>query len=117
MKNKVVITDKDLIVKPKGITKIWSLRRKLRSPLAHVKGATVDRDIMYEFKGIKKLGTDAYMRGYFAGTFIKNGDRIYYNASRGAEVVVIQLDNEAFDRLVLEVKNPERLVEVVNNHI
>jgi hypothetical protein len=64
-------------------------------------------------KGLRLPGTAAF--GYYVGTFKSNSDTIFYNAKKGENIIVIQLKDENYNRLVLSVDNPHEWVDKINN--
>lgn len=111
--NTVSIIDRDLVVVPKGLDKLWSFTRRLKIPLAHVRGATHDPGASNEPKGIRAPGLG--LPGKTAGTFHRDGARTFYNVTGKANTVVIELVDEKYQRLVLTVGDPRAVVKIVNN--
>lgn len=102
--NKVTVTDATLRIEPAGLDKLWSLRRRLDIPLAHVRGATLDPGVHKEPKGIRKPGLA--VPGKWAGTFSKDGEKSFWNVGKTGETIVIELCDEQYERLVLSVEDP-----------
>lgn len=95
------------------MTKIWSLTRRLRFPLDHVRGATHDPGTRDEPKGRRRPGLR--LPGKLAGTFHANEKQQFWNISGYDRAIVITLDPaERFDRLVITVEDPHQVVQVVN---
>lgn len=113
MRNKLTIKNSDLIVAPQGLDKFWTLKNKLTIPLNHIVGATLDNGIIFDKKGLRLPGTAAF--GYYVGTFKSNSDTIFYNAKKGENIIVIQLKDENYNRLVLSVDNPHEWADKINN--
>ena len=106
---RVRIEGSDLIVDIEGLNKLWALKSRLTIPLAHVRGATLDPGIVREWKGVRSAGT--YMPGLIvAGTFRSQGERIFWDVRDADKAVVIQLREESYARLVLEVGDPRAVV-------
>lgn len=116
MSTAVTLTADALLVEPKGLDKMWSLTRRLTIPLSHVRGATVDPDVAAERKGLRHPGLA--VPGKWAGTFTKDGDTCFWNVSgrrRGhRRTIVVQLDQEKYQRLYLTVADPRATVDAVN---
>lgn len=110
--NTVSLTEKMLVVEPKGFDKLWSFRRKLEIPLDHIRGATLDPGANQEFKGIRAPGLS--LPGKWAGTFHKNGDRSFWNVSGPNGTIVVELADEHYARLVLTVEHPRSVVDSIN---
>lgn len=112
MKTKVTIQEKNLVIEPQGLDKIWALKDKLVIPLVHVKNLKVDGNILKGYKGIRIPGT-AIPGYYYAGTFKKEGKKTFYNTHQNATPLVIELKNEDFDRLIIEVDEPESVINEI----
>ena len=110
--NIVTITPTELIVEPTGLDKLWSFTRKLEIPLAHVRGATFDPGANQEPKGLRAPGLA--IPGKWSGTFNRDGDKSFWNVSRPAQTVVVELSDERYDRLVLTVDEPRAIVDAIN---
>lgn len=105
--------DRDrLIVVLEGLDRLWALKSRLEIPLAHVQGATIDRGIVRDRKGVRAPGTHI-PRVITAGTFHQSGERTFWNVRNGDRTVVIQLTNEKYTRLVIEVEDPRDTVALV----
>lgn len=113
MTNTVIVTDQDLIIKPKGLNKLWGLRRELRVPLSHVRGATVDVEVSKEPKGIRAPGLA--FPGKYVGSFHRNGETTYWNVNNPFRNVVVQFDGtEKFTRAVITVAHPDDVERDIN---
>jgi hypothetical protein len=107
----VDIKDQDLKVTISGWDVVWSLKRGLTIPLAHVVGAEVES--VAGKPGWRIVGT-GIPRGFSAGWFRKQGKNEFWIARQSAEVVSIRLRDEKYARLVLQVDNPREVVDMVN---
>lgn len=111
--NIVTVEDGRLVVEPRGMDKVWSFTRRLEIPLTHVRGATVDPGANAEPKGIHTPGLD--IPGKAAGTFLRRGEKTFWNISRPRDTIVIELVEEKYQRLVLTVDGPRDVVQRINN--
>ncbi|MFC9627109.1 hypothetical protein ACFTXM_46605 [Streptomyces sp. NPDC056930] len=110
----ISIDDGNLIVEIEGLDKLWALKSRLTIPLAHVRGATVDPGIVKESKGLRAPGT--HFPGLItAGTFHVDGERVFWDVRDPAKAVVIQLTDERYARLVVQVSDPHANVALVEN--
>jgi hypothetical protein len=102
----VELTRDALVVHVQGMDQLWALKSRLEIPLAHVVGAEVDPEIAREWhKGIGAGGT--HVPGVVtAGTFYQEGERVFWDVHDPEQTVVIQLRDERYARLVIEVENP-----------
>lgn len=73
--NTVAICGGELIVKPRGLDKLWGFRRELRVPLAHVQGATADASVAQNPPRLRLLGLS--LPGKHVGTFFRDGQHSY----------------------------------------
>ena len=113
--NTVTLKPDHLVVEPTGLDKVWSFTRALQIPLAHVRGATADPGANDEPKGVRAPGLS--VPGKTAGTFYRDGEKIFYNISRPRDTIVIELADEEYHRLVPTVDDPRRLVQAIHNAI
>jgi hypothetical protein len=105
--------DGDLLVVRLGIIDaMLSMRSTMRFPLTSVKNVYVDPVAGEEPKGFKAPGT-AIPGTLTKGTFHFDGVKTFWNIWRGTLVVVVELSNEKFDRLVIEQANPEAIVQKI----
>ena len=102
----VELTRDALVVHVQGMDQLWALKSRLEIPLAHVVGAEVDPEIAREWhKGIRAGGT--HVPGVItAGTFYQEGERVFWDVHDPEQTVVIQLRDELYARLVIEVDDP-----------
>ncbi|MEU7854513.1 hypothetical protein [Nonomuraea sp. NPDC049141] len=52
-----------------------------------------------------------------AGTFHLDGERVFWDVHDAAKAVVIELADERYTRLVVEVDDPRATVDLVERHI
>ncbi|MFD9721617.1 hypothetical protein [Streptomyces sp. NPDC059076] len=113
---RVSIEDGRLIVEMEGLGKLWALKSRLVIPLAHVRGATADPGIVKEPKGLRAPGT--HFPGVItSGTFHGPDGRVFWDVRDAAKAVVIELVDERYARLVVEVADPRSTVALVEQAI
>jgi hypothetical protein len=113
---RVTIDGGDLVVEIEGLDKLWSLKSRLAIPLANVRGATADPGMVKEPKGLRAPGT--HLPGVItAGTFHQDGERVFWDVRDGTRAVVIELDDERYARLVIEVADPGATVALIERAI
>ena len=106
-----------VVFEVEGWHKLWSLRSRLEIPLAHIKGARADpAPAMGWFDGLKLAGTDV-PHIFRAGTFYQDGDLVFWDVHRPENTVVVDLEDETFARLVLEVADPRAAAELISRAI
>lgn len=67
-------------------------------------------------KGLKAPGT-AIPGIFYAGTFYDGGDKVFLDVRHANKAIVIELKNEDFKRLVVEVENPAEAVALIQDKI
>jgi len=109
----VEITQNTLIVHVRGMDRLWALKSRLEIPLSHVVGAQVDPEVAQGWhKGIRAPGTQ--VPGVItAGTFYQEGERVFWDVHDPQKTVVIQLRDERYARLVIEVEDPPATAAVI----
>jgi hypothetical protein len=108
----VSIVGDELIVEIEGLDKLWAMRSRLTIPLANVRGATADSGIGRSPKGFRAPGT--HWPGVItAGTFYLDGERVFWDVHDPAKAVVIELADQRYSRLVIEVDDPRTTVALV----
>lgn len=115
MGNKIRITKDTLSIRPTDLDKVWTFKGKLTFPLNQVVGATVDHAFLKEAKGVRLLGLATPNK--WAGTFILQGHKSFYNVTSKQQVLVIQLKNAGYQRLILGVQNAAQLADKLNQAI
>lgn len=108
----ISIEGTDLVVEVQGMDKLWSLKSRINIPLAHVRGATSDPGVVGDGQGLK-LGGARIPGVIVAGTFRQDGEWVFWDVHDKAKAVVIELQEETYARLVVEVPDPRATVELV----
>ena len=112
----VSIEGGDLIVEMEGWDKLWALKSRLTIPLSNVRGATADPGMAREPKGWKLAGSQ--VPGVItAGSFRQDGERVFWDVHDPAKAVVIELADERFARLVIEVPDPAETVSLIERNL
>jgi hypothetical protein len=110
----VHIDGDDLIVVIEGLDKLWALKNSLTIPLVNVRGATADPGIAADPKGIRAPG--AHVPGVIAaGTFHLDGEKVFWDVKDPSKAVVIELADERYARMVIQVDDPRATVALVEN--
>ncbi len=109
----MTINDGVLGVEMHGADKLWSLRSHIDIPLQNVRSIRRDPDRVGQWwSGLKAPGTR--IPGVIkAGTFHKDGESVFFDVHNPANTVIVELQDERYSELVLEVDDPERVVTAV----
>ena len=105
-----------LVMELQGLHKLWALKSRIDVPLAHVRGATVDPGIVREPKGLRAPGLHVPGAAVI-GTFRRDGEKHFWDVTGRAHPVVVQLVDEDYDRLIVEVADPHAVVDQVNRAV
>lgn len=112
----IQLTDKDLIVTPRGLDKVWGFRKQLVIPLDQIRGATADPEIAQECHGLRKPGLHFGKKS--VGTFVKEDQKSYWDVNSATRNIVLQLDDsQEFARVILTVADPRKTVQEINDAI
>jgi hypothetical protein len=98
-----------LVVTLDGWRQLAALRSRLEVPLAHVTGVRHDPGLTLGwFERFKLIG--GYWPGQFAvGTFLDDGEVVFYDVRDAARSVVIELRDERYARLIVDAPDPDDL--------
>jgi hypothetical protein len=96
-----------------GADKLWAFKSSLEIPLRHIRGVRVDPEIARGWwHGIRMPGT--HLPGVIvAGTFYQDGKRVFWDVHYPENTIVIELHDERYDELIVEVENPQMAVETI----
>lgn len=111
------IVEGKLVLHVRGVDQLWALKSTLEIPLQHVAGITADPSIAHGwFHGIRMGGTN--IPGVItAGTFYQHGNRIFWDVQIPENTVVIDLRDERYNQLIVEVADPVAAVRLVRSVI
>ena len=110
---KIAVSSMMLLVEIEGLDRLWSFQRQLTIPMAHVRAATVDPYIARERSRGLRVGGVSLPGVIKAGTYIEQGERSFWLVRNPDNVVVIELQDELYARLVLEVADPRAVVHAI----
>lgn len=111
---RIEVRNGELVVEQGAVESMFSMRGRIRVPLARVMRIYMDATVAEEPKGIKAPGTHI-PRLFVAGTFHAAGVKTFWNIRRGERCVVIHVEGEKFDRLVIEVDDPAAVIAAVES--
>jgi len=105
-----------LTLEVEGLDKLWALKSRLEIPLAHIRGVYSDPQMAssWRWKGIRAPGTS--LPGVItAGTFYQEGKRVFWDVHDPERTIVIELDDERYDMLIVEVADPDEAVSLITS--
>ena len=99
----------------KGLHKIWALKKRLEIPIEHI--SAVGRAADQQVKGIRLPGTQ--IPGLIAaGTYYEpDGKRVFWDVSNQEKAIAIELQNEKFSTVIIEVADPEASIREILNAV
>lgn len=111
----LAITDGNLVLHVKGADKLWAFKSSLEIPLAHVVEIRGDPAVARGwYHGIRVPGTN--VPGVItAGTFYQDGKRVFWDVHNPENTVVIELKDERYNQLIVEVSDPAAAVALVKS--
>jgi hypothetical protein len=113
----VTVSDGNLVFEVEGWDKLWSLRSRLVIPIKHVSGVYADPDIAKNWwQGLRLAGT--HIPGVIAaGTFYRHGDWVFWDVHKPENAVVVDLRDEHYGKLIIEVADPTETVNRIHAEI
>jgi hypothetical protein len=101
------ISNGTLVLHVRGADQLWALKSSLEIPLQHVAGIRSDPAIAHGWwHGLRLPGTN--IPGVItAGTFYQHGKRVFWDVHHPDQTVVIELKDERYDELIVEVPDPK----------
>ena len=107
------ISGGNLVLHVLGADQLWALKSSLEIPLQHVAEIRADPSIARGWwHGIRLPGTQ--IPGVLtAGTFYQDGKRVFWDVHNPENTVVIELKDERYNQLIVEVADPNAAVALV----
>jgi len=108
------VADGKLILQIRGADKLWALKSSLEIPLRHIASVRSDPGVAHGwFHGIRAPGTN--VPGVLtAGTFYQHGQWIFWDVHHPENTIVIELRDERYNELIVEVSDPQAAVELIS---
>ncbi len=107
------ISGGNLVLHVRGTDKLWAFKSSLEIPLMHIAEIRADTEVAHGWwHGFRIPGTN--IPGVLtAGTFYQDGKRIFWDVRVPDNTVVIELKDERYNELIVEVADPKAAVEMV----
>lgn len=111
------IAEGKLTLHVRGTDKLWAFKSSLEIPLIHITGVRADPETARGwYHGIRMPGTS--VPGVItAGTFYQDGKRVFWDVHHPEKTIVIDLHDERYNELVVEVDDPEEAVRFIQNSL
>lgn len=108
------VNDDRLTIDVRGWHRLWALKRKIDVPRTAVRAVRRLSGNALEgwWKGWRVPGT--HVPGVIvAGTYFKDGERHFWDVRRADHAIEIELDGQKYDRLFVEVPDPDAAVRAL----
>ena len=113
----ISVNEDKIIFEVKGWDKLWAFKGSLEIPVAHIKDVYADPDCaMGWLDGIKLIGT-GLPNIFKAGTFYQQGKLVFWDVHNAANAIAVKLEHEHFDKLIIEVAEPNEAIAMIKNAI
>ena len=98
-----------------GLHKLWALKSQITIPIQIVVRAYQNSgELSGWWKGIKMPGT--HVPGIItAGTFYQSGEKIFWDVVDKDKAIIIDLEDESYKKLIIQVKNPSEAIDFIND--
>ncbi len=107
------ISEGKLTLVVRGADKLWALKSSLEIPMVHITGVRADPEVARGwYHGIRMPGTS--LPGVItAGTFYQDGKRVFWDVHHPEKAIVIDLHDETYNQLIVEVEEPAAAVQLI----
>lgn len=111
------VADGKLVLHVRGADKLWAFKSSLEIPLRHISSARADPGVAHGwYHGLRAPGTN--IPGVLtAGTFYQHAQRVFWDVHNPANTLVIELRDERYNELIVEVSDPQAAVELIRGAI
>jgi hypothetical protein len=111
------VAEGKLILHVRGADQLWALKSSLEIPLEHISSARADPSAAQGwYHGARMPGTN--IPGVItAGTFYQHGQRVFWDVHNPDNSIVIELRDERYLELVVEVSNPQAAVDMIRGFL
>lgn len=112
----LAVSDGKLLLNVRGADKLWAFKSSLEIPLQHVAGIRADPEVARSWwHGWRVPGTS--IPGVItAGTFYQDGKRVFWDVHNPENTVVIDLRDERYNQLIVEVADPNAAVALIGTN-
>ncbi len=106
-----------IIFKVEGWDKLFAFKSSLEIPVTHIISVYADPNIQMNFlDSIKLLGT-SIPQLFRAGSFYQHGEIIFWDVRNTNNVIVVELEYEHFKKLVIEVDDPAKAIDIIKGNL
>ena len=111
----LTVSQGKLLVNIRGADKLLAFKSSLEIPLEHIAEVRLDPDIAKGYwHGWRLPGTN--IPGVItAGTYYQDGQKSFWDVHHTDRALVIDLGDEPYNRLVVEVEDPQAAVAMIES--
>lgn len=111
---RIEIKNNELVIRMQGKRKLFAMKSELSIPLTSIIVATADTIAWKDLPNAFEKRQGANLPGlYFGGTFVQDGDKVFYDLSRKEDALIITLKDEEFKHLIIGVEDPATTAELI----
>lgn len=109
------IQEGKLMLHVRGADRLWAFKSSLEIPLVHIAAVRADPEVARGwYHGMRMPGTN--VPGVItAGTFYQDGKRVFWDVHHAEKTIVIELHDERYNQLIVEVDDPEAAVRLIRS--
>lgn len=109
------VSEGKLVLHVRGADQLWALKSTLEIPLQHIAGVRADPEAARGWwHGVRLPGTN--IPGVLtAGTFYQHGQRVFWDVHHPDNTIVIDLHDERYNELIVEVENPAAAAQMIES--
>jgi hypothetical protein len=101
----------------KGLDRLWAMKGEIRVPLNHIVSMREDSSPSIGWReGFKLMGT-SFPNRFRAGTFYQNGGKVFWDARQGEKVLVVDLKDESYKKLIVQVDSPLSAIRMIKDAV
>jgi hypothetical protein len=98
-----------------GMHKLWAFKSQQTIPQEHVLNAHQDLESIKGWHGWRAPGT--YIPTIItAGTFYKDGNKIFWDVANKDNCIIVELKDEDYKQLIIEVENTAASISLLTKH-
>jgi hypothetical protein len=107
--------DSNFIFNVNGMHKFWAFKSQLIIPQEHVLNAHQNLESIKGWHGWRAPGT--YIPSIItAGTFYKEGNKIFWDVANKDNSIIVELKDEDYKQLIIEVENIDEAIKLLTSH-